>query len=69
MDAQHNTNMTSLYKIIKLAGKEKTDKLIAKGASNPMIRVAIAGILTAENQQLLTEWLVEMQQLLVINRA
>lgn len=44
MDAQHNTNMTSLYKIIKLAGKEKTDKLIAKGASNPMIRVAIAGI-------------------------
>ena len=44
MDAQHTTNMTSLFKIIKLAGKEKTDKLIAKGASNPMIRVAIAGI-------------------------
>ena len=44
MDAQHNTNMTSLFKIIKLAGKKKTEKLIAKGASNPMIRVAIAGI-------------------------
>ena len=44
MDAQHNTNMTSVFKIIKLAGKKKTEKLIAKGASNPMIRVAIAGI-------------------------
>lgn len=44
MDAQHNTNMTALFKIIKLAGKEKVDNLIKKGASNPIIRVAIAGI-------------------------
>lgn len=44
MDAQHNTNMSALIKLIKLAGKEKTDKLIKKGASNPIIRVAIAGI-------------------------
>lgn len=44
LDAQHNTNMTALFKIIKLAGKEKIDKLIAKGAAHPTIRVAIAGI-------------------------
>ena len=44
MDAQHNTNMSALIKLIKLAGKEKTDKLIEKGASNPIIRVALAGI-------------------------
>ena len=44
MDAQHNTNMSALIKLIKLAGKEKTDKLVEKGASNPVIRVAIAGI-------------------------
>lgn len=44
MDAQHNTNMGALFKIIKLAGKEKVDNLIKKGASNPIIRVAIAGI-------------------------
>lgn len=44
MDAQHNTNMSALIKLIKLAGKAKTDKLIKKGASNPVIRVAIAGI-------------------------
>ncbi|QNQ82353.1 ribosome biogenesis GTPase YlqF [Lactobacillus sp. PV037] len=44
MDAQHNTNMTALFKIIKLAGKAKVDNLVNKGASNPIIRVAIAGI-------------------------
>lgn len=44
MDAQHNTNMSALIKLIKLAAKEKTEKLIAKGASNPIIRVALAGI-------------------------
>lgn len=44
LDAQHNTNMSALFKIIKLAGKEKIDKLVAKGAAHPTIRVAIAGI-------------------------
>ena len=44
LDAQHNTNMSTLFKIIKLAGKEKIDKLVAKGAAHPTIRVAIAGI-------------------------
>lgn len=44
LDAQHNTNMSTLFKIIKLAGKEKIDKLVSKGASHPTIRVAIAGI-------------------------
>ena len=44
LDAQHSTNMTALFKLIKLAGREKTEKLEKKGASNPIIRVALAGI-------------------------
>ncbi|WP_297820164.1 ribosome biogenesis GTPase YlqF [uncultured Lactobacillus sp.] len=44
LDAQNSTNMTALFKLIKLAGREKTEKLEKKGASNPIIRVALAGI-------------------------
>lgn len=44
LDAQHTTNMTALFKLIKLAAKDKTDRLEQKGAKNPTIRVALAGI-------------------------
>jgi hypothetical protein len=44
LDAQHNTNMMPLFKLIKLAAKERIDKLEAKGASNPTIRICLVGI-------------------------
>ncbi len=44
MDAQHSNNMSGLIKLIKIATKDKVDKIIAKGAKEPVIKVAIAGI-------------------------
>lgn len=44
LDAQHNTNMAPLFKLIKLAAKDRIDKLEAKGASNPTIRICLVGI-------------------------
>ncbi|WP_310652710.1 GTPase, partial [Lactobacillus jensenii] len=37
-------NMTPLIKLIKLAAKERIDKLEAKGASTPTIRNCLVGI-------------------------
>ncbi|KRL90837.1 ribosome biogenesis GTPase YlqF [Lactobacillus kalixensis] len=44
MDSLHNTNMQALIGMIKKAALSKTKKLEAKGASSPMIRIALAGI-------------------------
>lgn len=44
MDSLHNTNMQVLIRMIKKAAAAKTKKLEEKGASNPMIRIALAGI-------------------------
>lgn len=44
MDAQHSNNMSGLIKLIKIATKDKVDKIIAKGAKESVIKVAIAGI-------------------------
>lgn len=44
MDSLHNTNMTALIRLIKKAAIAKTKKLEAKGASNPTIRIVLAGV-------------------------
>lgn len=44
LDSLHNTNMQKLISLIKKAASEKTKKLEARGASNPTIRIALAGI-------------------------
>lgn len=44
MDALHNNNMQVLVRMVKKAASAKVDKLEAKGASNPVIRIALAGI-------------------------
>lgn len=44
MDAQHNTNMQGLVALIKKASSEKVKKLESRGASNPTVRIALAGI-------------------------
>ncbi|MBD5430987.1 ribosome biogenesis GTPase YlqF [Lactobacillus agrestimuris] len=44
MDSLHNTNMQALIGLIKKAAAKKTEKLESKGASNPTIRIALAGI-------------------------
>lgn len=44
MDSLHNTNMQALIRLIKKAAAAKTQKLEEKGASNPTIRIALAGI-------------------------
>lgn len=44
MDSLHNTNMQGLIHLIKKAASEKTKKLVEKGAVNPTIRIAFAGI-------------------------
>lgn len=44
MDSLHNTNMQALIRLIKKAAAGKTQKLEAKGAAHPMIRIALAGI-------------------------
>lgn len=44
LDAQHASNMQVLIRLIKLAASDKVKKLEQKGASNPVIRIALAGI-------------------------
>lgn len=44
LDSLHNTNMEVLVRMIKKAANEKVAKLEAKGASNPVIRIALAGV-------------------------
>lgn len=44
MDALHSNNMQALIRMIKKAAQAKIIKLEAKGASNPVIRIALAGI-------------------------
>ena len=44
IDSLHNTNMQKLISMVKKAAAEKTKKLEARGASNPTIRIALAGI-------------------------
>ena len=44
LDSLHNTNMQVLVKMIKKAAAAKIKKLQQKGATSPVIRVAIAGI-------------------------
>lgn len=44
LDSLHNTNMDVLVRMIKKAANEKVAKLEAKGASNPVIRIALAGV-------------------------
>ncbi|MCT7823847.1 MAG: ribosome biogenesis GTPase YlqF, partial [Lactobacillus crispatus] len=44
LDSLHNTNMQKLVSLVKKAAAAKTEKLEARGASNPTIRIALAGI-------------------------
>jgi ribosome biogenesis GTPase A len=44
MDALHSNNVQALIRMIKKAAQAKITKLEAKGASNPVIRIALAGI-------------------------
>lgn len=44
MDSLHNTNMSALIHLIKKAASDKTQKLEAKGALNPTIRIVCAGV-------------------------
>lgn len=44
LDSLHNTNMQKLISLVKKATSEKTRKLEARGAANPTIRIALAGI-------------------------
>lgn len=44
LDALHNTNTQVLVRMIKKAAKTKIAKLEAKGAANPVIRIALVGI-------------------------
>ena len=44
LDSLHNTNMQVLVRMIKKAAAIKIKKLTAKGASQPVIRIALAGI-------------------------
>lgn len=44
MDSLHNTNISALIHLIKKAASDKTQKLEAKGAFNPTIRIVCAGV-------------------------
>lgn len=44
MDSLHMTNTQPLVKMIKKAASDKIKKLTEKGATNPVIRIALAGI-------------------------
>ncbi|BDR60475.1 ribosome biogenesis GTPase YlqF [Lactobacillus xylocopicola] len=44
MDALHANNMQILVSMVKKAAAEKVKKLEAKGASDPVVRIALAGI-------------------------
>lgn len=44
LDSLHNTNMQKLISLVKKAAAAKTKKLEARGASNPTVRIALAGI-------------------------
>lgn len=44
LDSLHNTNMQVLIRMIKKAAQTKIAKLEAKGAANPVIRIALVGI-------------------------
>lgn len=44
LDSLHSTNMQKLISLVKKAASDKTKKLEARGASNPPIRIALAGI-------------------------
>ncbi|MDD6386750.1 MAG: ribosome biogenesis GTPase YlqF [Lactobacillus equicursoris] len=44
MDAQHNTNVQALVTLIKKASSEKVKKLEERGASNPIVRIALVGV-------------------------
>lgn len=44
LDSLHSTNMHKLISLVKKAASDKTKKLEARGASNPTIRIALAGI-------------------------
>ncbi len=44
MDSLHNTNMQALIRLIKKAAAAKTQKLEARGAVHPTIRIALAGV-------------------------
>ena len=44
LDSLHSTNMQKLISLVKKAASDKTKKLEARGASNPTIRIALAGI-------------------------
>lgn len=44
LDSLHNTNMQVLVRMIKKAAANKIEKLQAKGATNPVIRIAVAGV-------------------------
>ncbi|RMC48766.1 ribosome biogenesis GTPase YlqF [Lactobacillus sp. ESL0228] len=44
MDALHSNNMQALIRMIKKTAQSKITKLEAKGAYNPVIRIALAGI-------------------------
>lgn len=44
LDSLHNTNMQVLVRMVKKAASAKIAKLEAKGAANPVIRIALVGI-------------------------
>lgn len=44
LDSLHNTNMQVLIRMIKKTAQTKIAKLEAKGAANPVIRIALVGI-------------------------
>lgn len=44
MDSLHSNNMQALTKLIKKAAQAKTQKLEAKGAAHPTIRIALVGV-------------------------
>ena len=44
LDSLHSTNMQVLIRMIKKAASSKVAKLESKGASNPVIRIALAGV-------------------------
>ncbi len=44
LDSLHSTNMQVLIRMIKKAANSKVAKLESKGASNPVIRIALAGV-------------------------
>lgn len=44
LDSLHSTNMQVLIRMIKKVASSKVAKLESKGASNPVIRIALAGV-------------------------